>query len=139
MCIVISDLIFWFSELEVFNITFYLTQVESLNKDENSAVESLFAEIEYFTNPDLLEKEIKKLKSRDLIIIDYSSKRFDPIIFTQKVKTFSKDTAVILIMENRNRAVEAYDVGADDYILKPLNLERLHKAVKNIKHRREQV
>ena len=113
--------------------------MESLNKDENSAVESLFAEIKYYTDPELLKKEIKTSASRDLIIIDYSSKRFDPIIFTQKVKYLSKDIAVILIMSNRKRAAEAYKVGADDYILKPLNIERLHKAVKNIQHRREQV
>jgi len=123
----------------VFNITFYLTQVESLNKDKDFIVESIFDEIKYYTNPDLLIKEIKKSGSRGLIIIDYSSKRFDPIIFTKKVKFLFKDIAVILVMGNRKRAAEAYKVGVDDYILKPLNLERLHKAVKNIKHRREEV
>jgi DNA-binding NtrC family response regulator len=85
-----------------------------------------------------LRKDLKNLKSSNLIIIDYSSKRFDPIIFTKKIKSFSKDAAVILIMGDRKRAAEAYKVGADDYIIKPLNLERLHKSVKNIKHRREQ-
>ncbi len=113
--------------------------MESLNKDKDFIVESIFDEIKYYTNPDLLIKEIKKSGSRGLIIIDYSSKRFDPIIFTKKVKFLFKDIAVILVMGNRKRAAEAYKVGVDDYILKPLNLERLHKAVKNIKHRREEV
>ncbi len=122
----------------MFNINFYLTQVDPLNREKDSAVDSFFDEIQYYSNPDLLRKDLKNLKSSNLIIIDYSSKRFDPIIFTKKIKSFSNDTAVILIMGDRKRAAEAYKVGADDYIIKPLNLERLHKAVKNINHRREQ-
>lgn len=123
----------------MFNIIFYLTQVHTLYSEKYSAIESFFDEIKYYTHPDSLRKDLKNFENRELIIIDYSSKKFDPIIFTKKLKSLYKDIEVILVMRNRKRAAEAYNVGADDYILKPLSLERLHKAVKNIKRRREQV
>ncbi len=52
--IIISNLyliIFWFSKLEVFNITFYLTQVDPLNREKDSAVSSFFDEIKYYSSP----------------------------------------------------------------------------------------
>jgi two-component SAPR family response regulator len=64
-----------------------------------------------------------------LLIVDVEEKRFDEIAFSKKVKKLKQSIQIVFISSTRNKAVEAFKINAADYLLKPVNRERLQKTI----------
>jgi two-component system response regulator PilR (NtrC family) len=83
---------------------------------------------------------LKKLKGRnfDLVISDIRMPDLNGIELLKKIKTHDQDLPVIMITAYAatNDAIEAMKLGAEDYIMKPFNLEELKIIINKSLHKK---
>ena len=70
----------------------------------------------------------EKLKP-DLMLLDMTMPGMDGLAVAQKLARTPDSPAVIFVTAHEDFAVEAFDLDAIDYVLKPVNVERLARAV----------
>ena len=70
----------------------------------------------------------EKLKP-DLLLLDMTMPGMDGLAVAQKLARTPDSPAVIFVTAHEDFAVEAFDLDAIDYVLKPVNVERLARAV----------
>lgn len=81
-----------------------------------------------FSNP-LEANGLLARRGADLIFID---PEMDPINGIDFIRSLTYNPAVVFITNTRNYAVEAYNAGVLDYIIKPLTLERLIRVANKV-------
>jgi two-component system, LytTR family, response regulator len=104
----------------------------AIDKDEESLVEikSLIEKVPFltllgtFTNP-LDANGLLARRSADLIFADPDMDIINGIDF---IKSLNYSPLVVFITRNRDYAVDAYNAGVLDYILKPMAIDRLIRA-----------
>lgn len=74
--------------------------------------------------------------SPDLLLLDISMPQRDGIDVARSLATFDRSPAIIFITAYDNFAVEAFDLAAVDYLLKPVAPDRLARAVQRVVDRR---
>jgi two-component system, LytTR family, response regulator len=105
----------------------------AIDKDEESLADlkSLIEKVPFLTlidtfrNP-LDANSLLARRSADLIFADPDMDVINGIDF---IKSLNYSPMVVFITNNRNYAVDAYNAGVLDYIIKPLSIERLIRAV----------
>ena len=70
----------------------------------------------------------EKLKP-DLMLLDMTMPGMDGLAVAQKLAGTPDSPAVIFVTAHEDFAVEAFDLDAIDYVLKPVNVERLARAI----------
>ncbi len=73
--------------------------------------------------------EFLKEKEVDIILLDIEMPGLTGVDF---VKSISNPPSIIFITANKNYAIEGFDLNVDDFLLKPISLERLLKAVNRV-------
>ncbi len=68
----------------------------------------------------------------DIVFLDVQMPKISGIEVAKKLVQDRKDINIIFITAYENFAVDAFDVNAVDYLLKPISKERLDKAIKRI-------
>ncbi len=102
--------------------------------DEPLAIEALTALLEKFPDMDIVETcrdsfqafEVLQKKKVDLMFLDIQMPEVTGLSF---VKSLQRPPKVILTTAYRQYALEAFDLDVVDYLLKPISLERLMKAI----------
>ena len=87
-------------------------------KPEISAFESAEAALEY-----------AKDNTADIAILDINMPDMDGLVLAAKLKELHPDMAIIFLTGYSNYAVDAYEMHASGYLLKPVNKERLASEV----------
>lgn len=82
-----------------------------------------------YTNTLKIYENIINLKP-DLAFLNLDLNKDGGLLFFNKIISESPDTKVVLISEKRSSATLAYEYGAFDYLLKPINKDRLDKTIK---------
>lgn len=72
----------------------------------------------------------------DLVLLDMTMPHVDGIGVAQKLQGKRNKPAVIFVTAHENYAVEAFDLDAVDYVLKPVTRERLERAIERAQQRR---
>ena len=72
---------------------------------------------------------IKKYKT-DVAVIDINMPDMDGISFAKTIKKISPDTAIIFLTGYSEYAVDAFQIHAEGYLLKPVSKERLEEELK---------
>ncbi len=80
----------------------------------------------------------EKLKP-DLLLLDMTMPGLDGLSVARQLARRANPPAVIFVTAHENFAVEAFDLDAVDYVLKPVAAERLERAVERAVSRRERV
>ena len=82
-------------------------------------------------------KLIKNLKEDNLktetILIDINDKKEAPVCLAKKIKEIDSRIRIVLIMDKRNKAAEAFAVDVEDYLLKPFSRKRFKKTIRRLK------
>ncbi|MBF8982789.1 response regulator transcription factor [Lutibacter sp. B2] len=73
----------------------------------------------------------------DIIFLDINMPNFDGVSFAKVVSKFEKKPKIIFITAHKDHAIEAFEIGAFDYILKPYSEERMIHTLKRLQKREE--
>ncbi len=68
----------------------------------------------------------------DVVYLDIGMPGLDGLELARLFATLANPPAVVFVTGYDHRAVEAYDVGAVDYLLKPVNAERLAESLRRV-------
>ena len=109
-----------------------------LTVDDEMGIDSFFYEFFTLRNYDVLNalggREaigiVKKEKPR-IVLLDIKMKGMDGIETLKKIREFDKDVTIIMVtgVKDDETMAKAKELGANDYITKPLSLEYLEKVV----------
>ncbi|MXO75405.1 response regulator [Altererythrobacter aerius] len=72
----------------------------------------------------------------DLVLLDLTMPEIDGMAVARKLAKLSRRPAVIFVTAHEQFAVEAFDLDAVDYVLKPVALDRLRRAIGRALERR---
>ncbi|QPC98722.1 LytR/AlgR family response regulator transcription factor [Qipengyuania soli] len=72
----------------------------------------------------------------DLVLLDMTMPEVDGLSVARKLASQAERPAVVFVTAHDNYAVEAFDLDAVDYVLKPVKPERLERAIKRALARR---
>jgi two-component system LytT family response regulator len=108
--------------------------------DEYPSIEELKYFINNFSNIKILEQfddSIKALEyiqqnKPDIIFLDINMPKLDGISLSKIISHFPKHSLIIFITAHKDYAVDAFEIQAYDYILKPFSEERIINTLKKI-------
>ena len=67
--------------------------------------------------------------SYDVVCLDIDMPELDGIQMTETLASLERRPAVVFVTAHREHAVKAFEVAATDYLMKPVELERLKKTI----------
>jgi DNA-binding LytR/AlgR family response regulator len=77
-------------------------------------------------------------ESIDAVFLDINMPGLDGLELAGVLAAFARPPAVVFVTAHDDRAVRAFDLGAVDYLLKPLRAQRLSESVRRVLEFREQ-
>lgn len=77
---------------------------------------------------------VKKHKP-DAIFLDINLQRYSGLIIARKLLKLSNPPLIIFVTALNDHAVEGFDIGATDYIVKPIIQERFNKSIERIRNK----
>lgn len=75
----------------------------------------------------------------EAVFLDIRMPGLDGLELARVLRRFASPPTVVFVTAHDDRAVDAYDLGAVDYLLKPLRPERLAESLRRVTAAREQV
>jgi DNA-binding NtrC family response regulator len=95
-------------------------------------------QVEGFSQPEQVLEQLKK-EPVHLLLSDLKMPGLDGLELLQKVKLLDPDLSVVMITGQGtvNDAVAAMKAGADDYLIKPINIDELEVVIARIHEKRE--
>ena len=108
--------------------------------DEYPSREELKYFISNFSNIKIIEEfddsiialEYIELNKPDIIFLDINMPKLDGMALGKIISHFPKQSIIIFITAHKDFAVDAFEIQAYDYILKPYSEERIVSTLKNI-------
>lgn len=91
--------------------------------------EHIHPKIVCFESAKELLEEIKKGGRFDLLLIDVMMPKLDGMELARRLRSQKEGTSIVFISNNREMALQGYEVSAVRYLEKPLKKERLKEAV----------
>jgi len=79
---------------------------------------------------DLIEQMSSSRQNFDIIFLDIYMEFSNGIDIARKIREFDKECKIIFITSSKDHAIDGYEVRALNYILKPINEEKLNDAIK---------
>lgn len=73
--------------------------------------------------------------SFDILFLDIRMPGLDGIHFARTLQQFAQPPVIVFVSAHEDHAVEAFDVAAADYILKPVSAERIAKTLDRLEQR----
>lgn len=69
----------------------------------------------------------------DFVFTDVQMSGMSGLEIARKIKRLQSKIAIILVSDNKEYAREGFDIGVNDYILKPVRKERIRKALTRVR------
>lgn len=84
-----------------------------------------------YTNPEMALKEIES-KKPNVIFLDINMPQINGMDLASEITNMDPKADIIFVTAYDSYAVEAFDINATDYLLKPIKKERLEQTIKKI-------
>lgn len=84
-----------------------------------------------YTNPALALIDLQHLKP-DVVFLDVKMPNMDGIEFSSQIREFYPNVQIIFITAYEEYALQAFKVNAIDYLLKPIDIDRLENALQRV-------
>ncbi|WP_034601523.1 LytR/AlgR family response regulator transcription factor, partial [Clostridiisalibacter paucivorans] len=109
--------------------------------DEYCALEVLKMELEVFSELKVMgtytygRDALKKISAMkpDVVFLDIEMEEMDGLELFNKIVVQSPNTKIVFVTAYHQYAEKAFELGALDYIIKPVKKERLAKTLKRLK------
>ena len=77
---------------------------------------------------------LRQLRDRpvDVVFLDIRMPGLDGLELARVLTRFAQPPAVVFVTAHDDRAVDAFDLGAVDYLLKPLRADRLSESLRRV-------
>jgi len=114
---------------------------ELLLVNELNKLLSQFVDVEVvgvYTNPKKAYKEIETSRP-DIAFLDIEMAEMNGIVLAEKLLRKMPELDILFVTAYNHYATEAFDTNAIDYILKPVRLERLQKALEKTKKKKNTI
>jgi len=92
--------------------------------------------VDIYTDPQIALDEIKKLEV-DAVFLDMEMGEVHGLQFAEKLMEFDPRIEVVFVTAHPQFALEAFEVNAIDYLLKPVTSERLGKTIEKLSERQK--
>lgn len=90
--------------------------------------------IDKYTDPYRAFEEIERLNI-DVVFLDMEMGSIHGLEFAERLMTKFNDLEVIFVTAHPQFALEAFEVNAIDYLLKPVRMERLEKSIAKLQEK----
>ena len=109
---------------------------QMLGKAVKSAIESVYDVIDWVTDLDSCQTALKTTNF-DLILLDINLPDGSGLDILKNLRSKKKSTAVIILTARDSviNKVEGLDLGADDYLIKPFDLDELFARMRSVARR----
>lgn len=87
-----------------------------------------------YTNPIIALQELEKVQI-DVIFLDMEMPGMHGLEFAEKIMEKHSHIEILFVTAHPQFALEAFEVNAIDYLLKPVSMKRLQKAIKKIEEK----
>ena len=89
-----------------------------------------------FTDPNTALNQLKTLEV-DVVFLDMEMGEFHGLKFAEKLMIKKYDLEIVFVTAFSQYALEAFEVNAIDYLLKPVNMDRLKKTILKLQERNQ--
>jgi two-component SAPR family response regulator len=89
-----------------------------------------------FTDPLAALDKIEEIKP-DVVFLDIDMPQLKGIDAASQIMDIYSDTEIIFVTSHSRYAVDAFDVNAFDYLVKPVSIKRLEKTIQKLLHRKK--
>lgn len=129
------------------NYQFYIAVCDDEQADKNEIAkmveeicseEQIYPQILCFESANELLDEIKRGRWFDLLLIDVMMPELDGMELARVLRNEKEESSIVFISNNREMALQGYEVSADRYLAKPLDKGRLKEAIDFCYGRRRQ-
>lgn len=108
----------------------FLNEIKDKLEDYYSSLDVYIAE---FISPELLIKRVEEnSECFDVIFLDIEMPKYDGIKTAKKIKSMNNDIKIIFLTSHIELAMDGYEVDAFRFLSKPVNEEKLHKALRDL-------
>lgn len=84
-----------------------------------------------YTDP-LIGKEVVKTTDVDLVFLAIDMSKLDGVELAEQIKQVHPELPIVLLADNSEHAVKAFEMNVFDYIVKPVDRERLQLTIKRM-------
>lgn len=92
-----------------------------------------FHVVKKYQNPLILLEEIN-VTDPQVLFLDIEMPEIDGLTLAERILALKPERIIVFITSFNQYAVQAFDLNAIDYIMKPINLARFHKMIEKVKH-----
>jgi len=89
-----------------------------------------------FTDP-LMVKEAAETKEVDLVFLAVETSSFDGMKLAEELTEMDPDLPLVLIAKSREHAVRAFEINVFDYLIKPVDQDRLRLTVERVENEKK--
>jgi len=106
-----------------------LTKLEKLLLEYNTYCPDIHFEIEKFSDASILLDQIRKEKAADIYILDIIMSKITGIDLGSQIRKNNKKSTIIYVTTSDDFAMDAYDIHAIRYLLKPIQKSNFFEAL----------
>jgi two-component system, LytTR family, response regulator len=85
------------------------------------------------TNPLLVKDTVKKTKS-DIVFLDINMPQVNGLELAEQILEINPDIHIVFVTAYDEYAINAFEINALDYLLKPIRIDRLQKTMERLKN-----
>lgn len=106
-----------------------LAELQALAEDFSGAHPELALKLQTFSDPRALWERVEERGGFDIYLLDVLMPNMEGMELAQRVRARKEPSEIVFLTVSREYALEAFDIAACDYLVKPIEKERFAQAM----------